>query len=119
MLKSSIRTCSLLLVSLIIFTSCGGTGKKEVKEAAQKPDMIEVTINGMTCTGCENTIQTNLAKVPGIVSVKASYTVGNAIVEYFPAKVDTTKIKEVVNGLGYTAVRVMPHQGMTGDQPDN
>lgn len=95
---------------VVLLMSCGGGGKKEVKEAAVESALVEVSINGMTCTGCENTIQTNLAKVPGIISVKASHTLGNAIVEYEPAKVDSVKIKEVVDGLGYDAVKVMARQ---------
>lgn len=110
MSRSRIKSCSLLLVTVALLMSCGGGGKKEVKEAPAESALIEVSINGMTCTGCENTIQTNLAKVPGIISVKASHTLGNAIVEYEPAKVDTVKIKEVVDGLGYDAVKVMPRQ---------
>lgn len=110
MQRSRITAFTLLLVSAIFVISCGGGSKKQAKDAPQETARIEVSINGMTCTGCENTIQTNLAKVPGIVSVTASYTLGNALVEYEPAKVDTMKIKEVVDGLGYTAVRVMPHQ---------
>jgi copper chaperone CopZ len=108
MLSSRITVGFLIIATAIILTSCGGGGKKQVKETPQQTAMIEVSINGMTCTGCENTIQTNLEKVPGIISVTASYTIGNAIVEYEPGKVDTLKIKEVVDGLGYTAVKVMP-----------
>ncbi len=101
---------TLLLVMAVLLISCGGGGKKEVKETVAESALYEVSINGMTCTGCENTIQSNLLKVPGIISVKASHTLGNAIVEFEPAKVDSVKIKEVVDGLGYDAVKVISRQ---------
>ena len=115
MSKTRVTSFSFLMVLLFILSSCGGGGKKEVKEAANETAMIEVSISGMTCTGCENTIQSGLTKVPGVISVKASYTLGNAIVEYNPEQVDTLKIKDAVNGCGYTAVKVMPHQETTQD----
>lgn len=111
MLKTKLSACSVLLVSLIILASCGGGGKKEVKAVvAKETAMIEVSITGMTCAGCENTIQSSLAEVPGVIGVTASHTAGNAIVEYNPALVDSVKIKEAVNSCGYNAVKVMPHQ---------
>jgi copper chaperone CopZ len=110
MLKSRLSACSLLLVSLFILASCGGGSKKEAKTVSQESAMIEVSITGMTCAGCENTIQSSLAKVPGIISVTASATQGNAIVEFNPAQADTVKIKDAINGCGYIAVKVMPHQ---------
>lgn len=111
MLKTKLSACSVMLVSLFFLASCGGGGKKEVKsDVAKETSMIEVSITGMTCTGCENTIQSSLAEVPGIISVTASATNGNAIVEYNPAEADTLKIKEAINGCGYVAVKVTPHQ---------
>jgi copper chaperone CopZ len=114
MSKTRVTSFSFVMVLLFILSSCGGSGgKKEVKEVPGETAMIEVSISGMTCTGCENTIQSGLTKVPGVISVKASHTLGNAIVEYNPEQVDTLKIKDAVNGCGYTAVKVMPHQEMT------
>ena len=64
--------------------------------------MIEVSIGGMTCTGCEQTIQNNVGKLEGIKSVKASFTTGIAMVEYFDGIVDTTAIRQAITGSGYT-----------------
>ena len=113
MLRARLTACSFLLGSILILSSCGSGGKKEVKETPQATATVEVSIGGMTCTGCENTIQTNLMKVPGVTGVTASFTAGSAIVEYNPALVDSLKLKEAVNGCGYTAIKVMPHQATT------
>jgi copper chaperone CopZ len=56
----------------------------------------------MSCTGCEQAIQNNVRKLEGIKSVKASYTTGVAMIEYFQGMVDTASIREAINGSGYT-----------------
>jgi copper chaperone CopZ len=109
-------TAGFLLGLLMFIASCGGGKTREAKaEPAAAKTTIELTIGGMTCTGCENTIQTNLGKVPGIISVTASHLKGNAIIEYEPGKVDTLKIKEVVDGVGYTALKVSPAETKVAD----
>ena len=57
----------------------------------QEASVIEVSIGGMTCTGCEQTIQNNVGKLEGIKSVKASFTTGIAMIEYFQGIVDTSE----------------------------
>lgn len=70
-----------------------------------KSSVIEVSIGGMTCTGCEQTIQAGVSKLDGIKSIKASHTAANAFIEYYPDLVDTLKIKEAITGKGYTVKR--------------
>ena len=90
-----------LIVIVAIAASCGNKTVSE-KASQASASVIEVSIGGMTCTGCEQTIQNNLGKLEGVKSVKASFTSGNAVVEYFPEKVDTLKMKQSVTGSGYT-----------------
>lgn len=97
-------SASILVLFVLVFAtaSCKSSGKKVEKETLQQEAVLmEVSIGGMSCTGCEQTVQTNIAKLEGIKSVKASFATGNAIVEYFPDMVDSTKIKEAVTGSGY------------------
>ena len=92
-----------VLIVALAAVSCNGSGKKAEKETViQQASLVEVSIGGMTCLGCEQTIQNNVGKLEGIKSVKASFNAGNAIIEYFPATVDTVKIKEAISGSGYT-----------------
>jgi copper chaperone CopZ len=102
MMKYKFTASVIFFVFILAIISCNNTVKKPEKETLQQEAALTVvSIDGMSCTGCEQTIQTNIAKLDGIKSVKASYKVGNAIVEYFPDKVDTIKIKEAVTGSGY------------------
>ena len=56
----------------------------------------------MFCTDCEQTIQKRVGELEGIKSVKASYVAGSAVIEFFPDKVDSAKIREAITGSGYT-----------------
>jgi len=93
----------MLFVYLIAAVSCSGnSAKTEKAESQMEASLIEVSIGGMTCTGCEQTIQKTISNLEGVKSVKASFTTGIAVVEYFPSKTDTMKMKEAVSGTGYT-----------------
>ncbi len=97
----------LLFAGLILGISCGGN-KKEIPAEKGIASLIEVNIEGMTCTGCEQTIQRNVGKLEGIKSVKATFTDGRAVIEYFPSLVDTLKIREAITGSGYSVKKFTP-----------
>ena len=102
MLKKRFPYYLVLLVGLFIAAACS-QGKNNAKKDLQvEASSIEVSIGGMTCTGCEQKIQAGVGKLEGIKSVKASHTAANAVIEYYPAVVDTNKIKEAITGTGYT-----------------
>ena len=95
------------MVLWVFLSSCSGnTDKKVQKDIVRELTSIEVSIKGMTCTGCEQTIQAAVSSLGGIQYIKASHTEGKAIVVFDKAVTDSTKIKEKINGKGYTATRV-------------
>jgi len=69
---------------------------------------MEIKIEGMTCTACEQTIQRKVGKLEGIKSVTATFSDGRAIIEYFPGKADTLKIKDAISGSGYVVKKISP-----------
>jgi copper chaperone CopZ len=91
---------AFLFAIIILLASCGGSKQEKSKELGTA-SLIEVKIEGMTCTGCEQTIQKNVGKLEGIKSVKATFTDGRAVIEYFPSVADTIKIREAITGSGY------------------
>jgi copper chaperone CopZ len=103
MYKQKLTAGLILIVYILIAVSCSGSGKKTGQtEEKQEASVMEVSIGGMTCTGCEQTIQNNVAKLEGIKSVKASFKTGEAVIEYLAGIVDTTKIREAITGSGYS-----------------
>ncbi len=103
MYKQKFTAGLILIIYSLIAVSCSGNGKKAAGTENNKVvSVIEVSIGGMTCTGCEQTIQNNVGKLEGIKSVKASFTTGMAMVEYFDGIVDTSVIRQAITGSGYT-----------------
>ncbi len=58
-------------------------------------------VEGMTCAGCEAHVESEVNKLDGILSVKASYKSANTVVEYDRTKVDLAAIRKAINSTGY------------------
>lgn len=114
MTRSKPSLLILLFFMVLTLSCCGGKGPKAAEEPAATAT-VDLSIGGMTCTGCENTICSNLEKLPGVKSVTASHTEGKAIIEYEPDKVDTLKLKETVDALGYKALKVSAAAAGSGE----
>ena len=91
----------LVLIMLVVL-SCGNQNKNQAKtDETAIASKIKVSISGMSCTGCEQTIQSNVTRLEGVTSVKADFQTGTAIVDYNPAKTDTSKIRSAITHSGY------------------
>lgn len=93
----------ILFTVLLFSLSCKNTQNEAVVEDTPIIETIsvEVKIEGMTCSGCEQTIETAVKKLTGVESVEASHVNGNAIIKVEPSKLDTTKIKKSIEDSGY------------------
>lgn len=60
-----------------------------------------LNVKGMTCAGCETHVESEVNKLDGILSVKASFESANTIVEYDKTKVDLNAITKAINSTGY------------------
>lgn len=76
----------------------------------QQDDIVEITlvVEGLTCTGCENHVESEVNKLDGILTVKASYEKGNTVVRYDNSKITKEQIIEAINRTGY---KVMEDNG--------
>ncbi len=63
---------------------------------------VEFKINGMTCASCAEHVNHEVNKLTGIISSKASYENGNAVVEYDNSKTNITEIRKAINTTGYS-----------------
>lgn len=98
----------VVAAGLFFATACGNKGSVASNAPEQTASVIEMSIGGMTCTGCEQTIQKNIGKIEGVKSVKATYTDGKALIEYYSGKADTSVMKAAVNEAGYTFLKFNP-----------
>lgn len=101
MRKKHLFSVLLILTVMLLTVSCGGN-KKDKSAEQELTSLMEVKIEGMTCTACEQTIQRKVGKLEGIKSVRATFTDGRAFVEYIPSLADTLKIREAITSSGYT-----------------
>jgi mercuric ion transport protein len=58
-------------------------------------------IKGMTCEGCEEHVNSQLSKVPGVLTYKTSYASGSSMVSFDKTKVEITTIETAINKTGY------------------
>lgn len=93
----------LTILSSISFFSCSNTKKSEAKSELQT---YIFNVEGMTCSGCEQTIQANLINIEGVDAAKASHTEKTAIITFDIYKTDTTSLKEAIASSGYEVIGI-------------
>ena len=98
----AITILSVLLLSFPTYSRYLMQNNTTAPNADQdKTKKITLVVNGMTCVSCEHHIESEVIKLSGIFSVKASYEKKSAVVEYNPLKVDEEKIVAAINQTGY------------------
>lgn len=61
-----------------------------------------ITVDGMTCTGCEESIQRAVGRLGGIEFVQADHRAGTVAVRYEAEATDQDAISERIREAGYT-----------------
>ena len=86
----------------LFFTGCEFTKKKQV--LVKRSDIVQKTlgIEGMTCMGCEVTLEGSISKIEGVVKVKASLASDSATIEYDKTKTNVAEITKIIKAEGYT-----------------
>lgn len=97
-----------LAFSLFLF-SCGKSNKEtsSLKQNGnqtagnEKVETVEFKCDGMTCTGCEQTITDKVKKLDGIKEVIADYKAKNVKVIYAGNLTNKGEIQRAINDAGY------------------
>ena len=66
---------------------------------------IQLSITGMTCGGCVNSVQNVLAALPGVQSVNVTLTPGQADVVYDTARITPDELIQAVVDAGFGVTR--------------
>ncbi|TMM57861.1 mercuric transport protein MerTP [Maribacter algarum] len=88
-----------------VFYPTPDTSKEIVYVEQSNVKEIRVDIEGMTCSGCEAHIESEVNKLDGIIKVNADYESANTIVKYDETKVDLQKIETAILSTGYKIVK--------------
>lgn len=88
------------------FSNCSDSASKSDEQEVVKTDksnILKAVINvkGMTCEGCESSIQTRVSEMEGVIGVKASHIDENTIVEYDKTQTSPQEIEKVISEIGY------------------
>jgi copper chaperone CopZ len=67
-------------------------------------EILQLTVKGMTCGGCENAVRRTLQRLAGVDEVKASHSENLVGVTFDPDKVDAATIKDRIAELGYEVI---------------
>jgi copper chaperone len=69
---------------------------------------VILTISGMTCGGCVNSVTRVLQSAPGVQQATVTLVPSQAVVSYDAAVTDPEKLAQAVADAGFTAVASRP-----------
>jgi copper chaperone CopZ len=69
-----------------------------------EPAAFELLIDGMTCTGCEVTIEQTVLSLPGVTSVNADFKTGKATILADTSRASIDEIREKIEETGYAVL---------------
>uniref|UniRef100_A0A8C3L7H2 Copper-transporting ATPase 2 n=1 Tax=Chrysolophus pictus TaxID=9089 RepID=A0A8C3L7H2_CHRPC len=82
-------------------------GYEESFEAMPSPSSQErtvaVNVVGMTCQSCVQSIEGRISKVKGVVSIKVSLELNNALVKYLQSEISPEQICQEIEDMGFDA----------------
>lgn len=64
-------------------------------------EMLQLTVTGMTCGGCETAVRNALGRVEGVDTVTADHVTNLVGVSYDADKITPAIIREKIEALGY------------------
>lgn len=76
-------------------------------------------VEGMSCSGCERTVQKVVTNLEGVESATADFTTSTVSVAYDPAKVNIDAIQSAIKKVGYKFVGERPTQGQKEGRDDS
>ncbi len=106
----------ILIVSVVMLLSllnaCSGNADKQGKtektpgmeQAGKNLQTIDLTVEGMTCGGCEIAVIAAVERLDGVFEVRASHTEANAIIVFDSTVAHVDQIRVAIEKAGYKAL---------------
>lgn len=110
---------ALLVMFLVAGFACSSNRTKENSDnekteltATTDAGLVTLTVEGMTCTGCENTLKSKLITIEGVQSVEASHETGTVVVKMSKEELNSEdapqlKLAKAVEESGYTVASIV------------
>lgn len=96
----------LILPILFIVVSCNNTEEAKEKRIANPEQTVElqIAVEGMTCSGCENHVNTELLKLDGVTDAKASHVDKNVIILVDTTMSSVKVLEDCISEVGYKVI---------------
>ena len=107
-MKRVMRNTLLLAMIILSLAACKQNKPVNQADTSFKPVVVELSVTGMMCQGCVETVRSSIAQLQGIDTVIVSLEKANAIVTFRPQKVDTVSIRKAVELNGYKVTGMKP-----------
>uniref|UniRef100_A0A8C0B1W3 Copper-transporting ATPase 2 n=1 Tax=Buteo japonicus TaxID=224669 RepID=A0A8C0B1W3_9AVES len=88
-------------------------GPNQASGATAEKCFLQIT--GMTCASCVSTIERNLQKEDGIISVLVALMAGKAEIKYKPEFIQPLEIAQLIQNLGFEATVIEDHAETEGN----
>ncbi|MBI2267158.1 MAG: heavy-metal-associated domain-containing protein [Armatimonadetes bacterium] len=72
------------------------------KKPAQVQKIVTLKVEGMTCMGCQDTVEKAIHKIPGVIAAKVSHDENRAVIQG-TRELDARKLIESINKTHYKA----------------
>ena len=108
-MKNKTNIFSVLLISFFLISiACTNTKNQPKQKIIVKASNLvtkNIGVQGMTCVGCEVTLEGSLSKIKGVVKVKASASKDEAVITFDKTKTDELSIIKAIADAGYKPVK--------------
>lgn len=97
-----------MFMSIMLVTAGCSPGNEKTSDSSaseispENLTTVNINVEGMTCTGCEQTIVKELESKDGVQSATASHTEAMAKVTYDKSKLSKEDLKKAIQGKGYS-----------------
>lgn len=62
---------------------------------------VEIPVQGMTCGGCERSVQAALTQLEGVSGAEADHTAGRVRVSFDAGQIDEQRLRSQIEEAGY------------------
>ena len=67
-------------------------------------ETLTLTVTGMTCGGCENSVKRALGRLDGVGEISASHAERKVVVALDPAKVTAAQVRDKITACGFAVM---------------
>lgn len=104
---NTIKAVLLFFILTIVVFGCqnaaNSSAQDEVSASSVEKVYLTLEVEGMTCSGCEQTVQGALTAIDGIDSAFASHIDKQVKIFVDTSQVSLIEMQEAINTIGYTA----------------